>query len=631
MEIYMKLSYDAYLDKVFGGFIGKSMGGAIGARFEGNKGWIELEPAKMFPDKFPPNDDLDLQVLWLKVLEEKGASLTSDDLAAAWLEWCWYPFNEYGIFRRNWKLGIHPPVSGRFTNQFWETGMGCPIRSEIWGYVFPGRPELAAEYAEKDGVLDHTGQAVGAEKMQAAMASMAFFEPDLRELAFRFIHYLPKGSTVDILTREAFKCFDQKMSLRDARQHLMIMAGVPEACDAQVNVPFTFLGILYGKGDLQETMLSALKCGYDTDCTLATAAAFLGQILGARRIPESLRKPVGDELVMGIRYKRPEMTISALARDTARVGVLLSSVAGKGGQITGAPEMAPFPATAVAPAYRLAVEYDGLPAAAPGEKVGIELKATGTPPAGGQFVLRGPKGWRICPARVKLGAGSRTARVVLQAPENAKEWPMTNLFQVRPAAGARRAEAFTFGVAGAAIWKFLGAYYDAVPDNYEASIHGRRFHQHSVSFSKPYLPEPGIDVNALAAEWTRKLGRPAVVYSYENDVDVTGLVGLRGPYCVYLARTVVSPEARRVGLMIGNNCSYRLYLNGSIVSEKDETTCWTPFNTKMIVNLRKGPNQILLKLARHGDEKIHFTMGFRANTRGDGNSEDWLTDLADMV
>jgi hypothetical protein len=34
----MQLSYDRYLDKVLGSWIGKSMGGAIGARFEGYKG-----------------------------------------------------------------------------------------------------------------------------------------------------------------------------------------------------------------------------------------------------------------------------------------------------------------------------------------------------------------------------------------------------------------------------------------------------------------------------------------------------------------------------------------------------------------------------------------------------------------
>ena len=85
----MKLSYEQYLDQVLGGWIGKSMGGAIGARFEGYKGWFEIQAAEMFPAKMPPNDDLDLQVLWLRVLEERGADLVADDLAEAWLKDCW--------------------------------------------------------------------------------------------------------------------------------------------------------------------------------------------------------------------------------------------------------------------------------------------------------------------------------------------------------------------------------------------------------------------------------------------------------------------------------------------------------------------------------------------------------------
>ena len=54
----MKLSYERYLDQVLGGWIGKSIGGTIGARFEGYKGWIEIDAADLFPDEIPPNDDL---------------------------------------------------------------------------------------------------------------------------------------------------------------------------------------------------------------------------------------------------------------------------------------------------------------------------------------------------------------------------------------------------------------------------------------------------------------------------------------------------------------------------------------------------------------------------------------------
>ncbi len=627
----MEISYSRYLDQVLGGWIGKSMGGAIGARFEGTKGWIEIGPDEMFPEEIPPNDDLDLQVLWLKVLEEKGAALTSDDLAQAWLEGCWYPFNEYGIFRRNWQLGIHPPMSGKFTNQFWETGMGCPIRSEIWGYVFPGAPDLAARYAYMDGTLDHTEQSVGAEMMFAAMASMAFFIPDVRRLASMFLHYLPQGTPIERLTRLAFQSYDEGLSLRDARDRILAVAGNSEACDSRINVPFTFLGLLYGGNDLQETLLAALRCGYDTDCTLATAGAFIGQILGASRIPEVLKAPIGDELVMGIQYHRDEMTLSALARDTARIGVLLAKNPGTGVEITGAPSFAPLPPTAKAPATRLTVEYSGLPAAAPGETVNVVIKVTGTVPEMARLTIEGPEHWVIAPATAAVSPVRREIPVTLWAPTDIETWPERNIFTVR--LEAENPVETTFGVAGAGLWRFLGVYYDPLPEEGNEKQQRRRFNHHFASLERAYLPEPDVDVDALYAEWSRKLGRPAIVPAYERDVDPTKLIGLTGAYCCYLARTVISPEAREVYLVIGNNDGFRLYLNGELVAEEDECVMWAPFNNAYRVSLKKGPNQLLLKLLKRR-EGLRFTLGFRAAAgeyRQSHNTEDWLVDLADLV
>ncbi|MCL6431853.1 MAG: ADP-ribosylglycohydrolase family protein [Anaerolineae bacterium] len=627
----MRISYDRYLDQILGGWIGKSIGGAIGTRFEGNKGWIEIAPEDMFPKEIPPNDDLDLQVLWLKVLEEKGLALTSDDLAAAWLEGCWYPFNEYGIFRRNWRLGIHPPMSGRFTNQFWETGMGCPIRSEIWGYVFPGAPDLAARYAAVDGSLDHTEQSIGAEQMLAAMASMAFFVPDVRRLAAMFLHYLPEGSPIALLTRAAFEAWDEGLSLRDARDRLMALAGVPEACDSQINVPFTFLGLLYGKNDLQETLLAALRCGYDTDCTLATAGALIGQILGASRIPAHLRGPVGDQLVMGIQYRRPEMTLSALARDTARMGVLLAAQARTGVEIDGAPPMAPLPPTARPPQTRISVDYAGLPAAAPGDRVSVVVRVEGELARETALRIEGPEGWVIVPERTTVDLTRRTVHATLHAPGAANLWPMRNLFTAR--LDSRPPLDYTFGIAGAGLWQFLGVYYDPVPDESDPRQVGRRFNQHFVSLRQSYIPEPDADVAALYRAWSARLGRPALIPSYEHEVDPTRLIGLRGPYCCYLARTVISPEERPAYVVVGNSDGFRLYVNGELIAEEDEQTWWTPFNNSYRVTLRRGPNRLLLKLLKRSDE-MRFTLAFRADTGAFGrhhNSEDWLVDLVDVV
>lgn len=626
----MRLSYARYLDQVLGGWIGNSMGGAIGARFEGHKRWIEISPDEMFPPTMPPNDDLDLQVLWLKVLEERGAALTGDDLAAAWLESCWYPFNEYGIFRRNWRLGIHPPFSGRFTNQFWETGLGCPIRAQIWGYAFPGAPDLAAHYAGMDGSLDHSDQPVGAERMLAAMVSMAFFVPDVRRLAQMAIHYLPHGTPIERLIHAAFDAHARGMPLRDAHDRLMSLAGIPEACDAQINVPFTFLGWLYGNNDIQETMLAALRCGYDTDSTLAMCAALIGQIQGASRMPAALRERVGDELVMGIAYRRPEMTLSALARDTARVGVLLSRSCATGIEIEGAPDLTPLPPTAQRPPVTLTVDYTGLPSAAPGDSVAVTLHVEGTVPDGATLTIDSPPGWTVVPQTTRINHLTPTIPLTLHADPQVSAWSLRHLFTAR-LDGAHPVN-YSFGVAGAGIWQLLGVYYDALPAEDNPVQFRRRHNQHFAALDRAYLPEPDLDVDTLWHVWSEKLGQPAIIPSYEHEINLDRIVGLRGAYCAYLARTIISPDERSVYFVIGNNDSYRLYLNGELLGEADEAVWWAPFNNVHHAQLRPGANQLIVKLLKHTDDH-RFTLGIRADTgmKYGFNTEDWTVDLADGV
>jgi ADP-ribosylglycohydrolase len=617
----LSLSYGRYLDAVWGGWIGKSIGGAIGARFEGYKGWIELDPADFFPDVIPPNDDLDLQVLWLKVLEERGTALTSDDLAVAWLEHCWYPFNEYGIFRRNWRLGIHPPDSGCYGNAFWETGEGCPIRSELWGYVFPGAPDLAASYAQLDGQLDHTEQSVGGERMFAAMAAMAFFVSDVRRLLEMNLHYLPASTPIERLSRAAMTAYDEGLTLRQARERLLALEGVPEACDAQINVPFTILGLLYGGGDLQETLLCALRCGYDTDCTLASAGAFIGQILGAARIPANLKGPIGDQLVMGIAYHRPEMTLTALARDTARVGALLCADLNGACEITECPALAPLPQLPLTP--RLEVTYQGMPCAAPGETVAVQVRVSGPLAATPQpLTLQAPEGWACLPHSVPVSATQRQAEFQLRLSENVAALPQANLFTLRLGAIAH-----TFGVAGAGLWRFLGVYFEPLPPEGDALARQRRMNHHFITPSKDYTA--GADPDALYAYWSRVLGRPAVLVSRENEVELSQMTGLQGACVAYVDRTILSPEAREVFLVIGNTDSFRLRLNGVELAAIDERLPWTPFNNVISARLQAGANYLWLELTRHSDQ-MRFTLGIRQHRERDGaNQNDWCVDLAD--
>lgn len=124
----MRLNEDSYRKKVRAGWLGKCIGGNLGAIPEClKKRSYFLKPEDFMPEKMLANDDLDLQLVWLQVLLDKGLSFTSDDLMEEFIK-C-YPANpnEYGYGKRNYRRGIKPPVSGTFANEFFMNSMGCPI------------------------------------------------------------------------------------------------------------------------------------------------------------------------------------------------------------------------------------------------------------------------------------------------------------------------------------------------------------------------------------------------------------------------------------------------------------------------------------------------------------------------
>ena len=305
-----------FFDKVYGCWYGKCLGGAAGAPKEGIKALIDIEDFTEIYNPDLPNDDLDIQLLWLDVLEKKGYEITSCDLADAWIEKCWYPFSEYGYFMKNYMRGIKPPYSGIVNNSFFKEGMGCPIRSEIWGILCAGKPDLAVKYAYIDACLDHADNSVYAEQFLAAVESMAFYENDIEKIIKDGMKYVPKESKLH-------KCFEMILTMRDkpwkeVRQEVLNKFGHPDFTNVVQNLAFVVISLLYGKGDMRETINIALKCGYDTDCTCASAASIVGIIQGFEALGE-LTDLIQDYFVCGIDVKRPSDSIKQLAMDTVRL------------------------------------------------------------------------------------------------------------------------------------------------------------------------------------------------------------------------------------------------------------------------------------------------------------------------
>ena len=107
----MNLSPETYRDKVYGCWAGKCLAGAIGMPFEGVPFQPNLHPETIHAQDVP-NDDLELQLVWLIALERYGLDLTPTHLSKFWMEDIQHGCDEYSIALRNMRRGIMPPVSG---------------------------------------------------------------------------------------------------------------------------------------------------------------------------------------------------------------------------------------------------------------------------------------------------------------------------------------------------------------------------------------------------------------------------------------------------------------------------------------------------------------------------------------
>ena len=80
------LSYSTYFDKVYGCFLGKCIGGTAGGPAEGRKELLDYPLDESLLHKALPNDDLDLQIMWLELIEEYGFDIDARDMAKAFYD-----------------------------------------------------------------------------------------------------------------------------------------------------------------------------------------------------------------------------------------------------------------------------------------------------------------------------------------------------------------------------------------------------------------------------------------------------------------------------------------------------------------------------------------------------------------
>ena len=297
-ELKMKMNRQEYLDKVYGCWVGKNIGGTMGGPYEHENEMVDCKGFTSSKGDPLPNDDLDLQLVWLHAVEDYGIKgITPALLGEYWIEYINGPWNEYGIAKGNLRAGLLPPYSGEYDNDKWKNSNGAWIRTEIWACLFPGFPELAVRYAYKDACVDHgMGEGTYAAIFVAALESSAFVEKDIRKLIDGALSFIPEKSLVSKSVKKAISLYEKNTPFADARNAVVKETKELGMFQSPANVSFAILGLLYGEGDFKKTMIHTINCGDDADCTAATVGALMGIMHGKNQLPPDWVEYIGDTI-----------------------------------------------------------------------------------------------------------------------------------------------------------------------------------------------------------------------------------------------------------------------------------------------------------------------------------------------
>ncbi len=623
-----RISYDEYLDKVTGCFLGKALSGTIGAPFEGVKMPMAITFKEKMIDSMLPNDDLDLQVLWLDVLKEKGYDFTSYDLLDRFCNYCTYSPGEYAIMRKNYEYGIYPPYSGSFNNDFYRGGMGCPIRSEIWACVAVGNTALATEFASRDGVLDHEGESVYAEEFLAALEANAFFEDDIRGLITKSLDVVPKNSKFYSLVCDTVDLVDKYHDIKAVFACVLDKYGHRDCTNMLQNLSIIISALLIYDKDIIKASMAALNCGFDTDCTCATLGSIIGIILGAERIYKELG--IKDlTYVLSVKSDRRSDRISDLALDVATIGVKFAKTVNKETEIYNCKcdDITFVKDNGV----RMDIEYLNEPSISPVKPCEVKIVLSNLELSDGVLSIDYPE-YFVGDNNIEIKPVGGKVTVALNVRmKDADVYYKKNIVKVNVIENDKVVFSSSFGICAADVFRVDGPYWRTEPaitpeelddgrhysrlfvddDNCKKQDKIREFHLNcAVDSTTDY-----VDVDRLFDKFSPGYNGKSVSKYFYRDKDtfhISDFSSFNGPAVYYLSQIVLSDEDREAYLLIGRSGPVSVYFNGNKIAAYHDCTSSTKENIHLKVNLKKGENRLVLRLTKANSD-TEFSVIFGKN------------------
>jgi len=255
-----------------------------------NQSWCKNEFSRSEPD-----DDINYSFLALLMLEQFGVKLRTEDVARTWLKLL--PVGStYTAERAAYKVMLEqgdewfpegqPPGFdlGLCANNPFNDWIGAQIRADVYGWVCPGNPELAAKLATADAELSHRGDGVyGAVLVAALGAALQTEAPNVAiKTALRFI---PANTGAERAIKLGLEQAGDPKGYRKIHSSYEGWSPV----HTLNNLALVIWALFSNLDDYSAAIGDVVSAGWDTDCNGATVGALWG--LQGKPIPEHWIQP----------------------------------------------------------------------------------------------------------------------------------------------------------------------------------------------------------------------------------------------------------------------------------------------------------------------------------------------------
>jgi len=243
-----------------------------------------------------PDDDITYTVLALLLLEDKGSELSTEDVARAWLRLV--PAGTTWTAERYAYRALLNNMDDEFVNggppgfdlslcslNDCNEWIGAQIRADMYGWVCPGRPGLAAELARRDAALSHRGEGVHGAAFIAALGAAIPRSDDLEAAIDTALGFIPNDCDAASAVRLGRDLSGTRGAVDRLHAEYMNLSPV----HTLNNLALVVWALCSCGGDFATAIGNAVTAGWDTDCNGATVGGLFG--LTGKPIPRSWTEP----------------------------------------------------------------------------------------------------------------------------------------------------------------------------------------------------------------------------------------------------------------------------------------------------------------------------------------------------